>query len=117
MRVRAVLLAAAIVMAPLGARAADLVVWWTKGFYPAEDQAVRELVAAFERKTGKEVQPASPAEGELPGRTAAAVDAGHPPDFVYGIDITFAYFPRWAYEGRLVDIADALGPFAAQFDE
>jgi hypothetical protein len=30
MRVRAVLLAAALVLAPLGARAADLVVWWDK---------------------------------------------------------------------------------------
>ncbi len=56
MRVRAVLLAAALALAPLGARAADLVVWWEKGFYPEEDQAVRELVAAFERKTGKKVR-------------------------------------------------------------
>ena len=31
MRVRAVLLAAALVLAPLGARAADLVVWWEEG--------------------------------------------------------------------------------------
>jgi hypothetical protein len=41
---------------PLVARAADLVVWWEKGFYPAEDAAVRELVAAFEKKTGKTVE-------------------------------------------------------------
>ena len=31
MRARAVVLAVAIVLAPLGARAADLVVWWEKG--------------------------------------------------------------------------------------
>jgi hypothetical protein len=42
MRGRAVVLAAAIAMAPLGARAADLVVWWEKGQYDEEDQAVRE---------------------------------------------------------------------------
>ena len=42
MRVRAVLLAAALVLAPLGARAADLVVWWEEGCNPEEDQAVRE---------------------------------------------------------------------------
>src|SRR5690348_14084421 len=53
MRVRAVLLAAALVLAPLGTRAADLVVWWEEGYHPREDQAVRELVAAFELKTGK----------------------------------------------------------------
>ena len=56
MRVRAVLLAAALVLAPLGARAADLVVWWPKGFYAEEDQALRELVATFEQKSGKRVE-------------------------------------------------------------
>jgi hypothetical protein len=39
MRARAVVLAVAIVLAPLGARAADLVVWWEKGFSPQEDEA------------------------------------------------------------------------------
>jgi ABC-type glycerol-3-phosphate transport system substrate-binding protein len=52
MRVQTVLLAAALVLAPLGATAADLVVWWEKGYYPGEDEAVGELVAAFEQKTG-----------------------------------------------------------------
>ena len=56
MRARAVVLAVAIVLAPLGARAADLVVWWEKGFYPQEDAAVREIIAAFEQKTGKQVE-------------------------------------------------------------
>ena len=37
MRARAVVLAAAIVLAPLGANAADLVVWWQKGAYAQED--------------------------------------------------------------------------------
>ena len=37
MRVQAILLAAALALAPLGARAADLVVWWEKGFCPDED--------------------------------------------------------------------------------
>ena len=41
MRVRAVILAAALMLAPLGAWAADLVVWWEEGFNPEEDHAVR----------------------------------------------------------------------------
>ena len=56
MRVRAILLAAALALAPLGARAADLVVWWEQGFSPEEDEATREMMAAFERKTGKTVE-------------------------------------------------------------
>jgi ABC-type glycerol-3-phosphate transport system substrate-binding protein len=53
MRGRAVVLAAAIVMAPLGAQAADFVVWWDEGYYPEEDEAVRESIAAFEQDTGQ----------------------------------------------------------------
>ena len=56
MRGRAVILAAALILAPLGARAADLVVWWEEGYYAQEDAAVRETVAAFERETGKQVE-------------------------------------------------------------
>ena len=49
-------LAAAIMLAPLGARAADLVVWWEQGFYAQEDEAVREIIAAFEQDSGKQVE-------------------------------------------------------------
>jgi ABC-type glycerol-3-phosphate transport system substrate-binding protein len=64
MRVRAVVLAAALVLAPPGARAADLVVWWPEGFYAQEDRALKELVAAFEQKTGKQVELKAPSGSE-----------------------------------------------------
>jgi signal transduction histidine kinase/ActR/RegA family two-component response regulator/HPt (histidine-containing phosphotransfer) domain-containing protein len=41
MRVRAVVLAAMLMLAPLAARAADLVVWWEEGWYPEEDRRSR----------------------------------------------------------------------------
>lgn len=45
--VRAVILAAVLIlMAPLGAKSADLVVWWDQGAYAQEDDALREIVAA-----------------------------------------------------------------------
>jgi multiple sugar transport system substrate-binding protein len=108
MQVRAIILAAALMLAPLGARAADLGIWWEEGRYPEEDAAVREIIAAFEKKTGKQVELTFHSENDLPGRTAAAVAAGHPPDIAYGIDIAYIYYPRWAQEGRLADLTDAL---------
>jgi hypothetical protein len=73
--IRAVLLAAALLLAPPAARAANLVVWWEKGYNSEEDAAVREIVATFEHKTGKRVDLAFHSENDLPGRTAAAVEA------------------------------------------
>jgi hypothetical protein len=55
-QVGAFVLAAALALALLGAHAADLAVWWEKGWYP-EDKAVAELVAAFEQKTEKKDRP------------------------------------------------------------
>jgi multiple sugar transport system substrate-binding protein len=115
MRVCAVILAASLVLVPAGARAADLVVWWEEGFNPEEDVAVKEIIAAFEHKTGKKVQLDFFPPGKSIGSPPAVVEAGHPPDFLYGNDIS-PVFPQWAHEGRLTDLTDALGPLAAQFD-
>ena len=63
MRARAAVLAVTFVMAPLGAMAAELV--WEKGFYQQEDEAVREIIAAFEQKAGKQVELAFYPQREL----------------------------------------------------
>ena len=47
-RTCAVLLAATLLVAPLGTLAADLVVWWDKGYYSEEDTALAEIIAGFE---------------------------------------------------------------------
>ena len=115
MRARAVVLAVAIAIAPLGARAADLVVWWEQGFYPQEDAAVAEIIAAFEQKTGKQVELVQPTQDEMFGKVQAALAAGQPPDFLFG-----ANGERWvaqlAYEAQLVDLKGALEPVLELFD-
>ena len=115
MRARAVVLAVAIVLAPLGAQAADLVVWWEQGFNPEEDAAVRETVAAFEQKTGKQVELDLPSHNDMLAKIVAAVEAGQPPDFLYGIQTDW-YYGQWADEDRLVDLSDVIRPFASLFD-
>jgi multiple sugar transport system substrate-binding protein len=115
MRARAVVLAAVLVLAPLGAKAADLVVWWQKGFYAQEDAAVREIITAFGQKTGKQVELVfHPREG-LPDKIAAGLEAGQPPDFVFGFGLT-GYIRRWALEDRLVNLTDTIGHFSDLFD-
>jgi multiple sugar transport system substrate-binding protein len=114
MHARAVVLAVAIVLGPFGARAADLVVWWEKGFYPQEDQAIREIIAAFEQKTGKQVELVRPAQDEL--RSQAALEAGQPPDFLFGTGPAGRWVAQWAYEDRLVDLEGVLAPVLVLFD-
>jgi multiple sugar transport system substrate-binding protein len=115
MPARAVLLVVALILAPLGAHAADLVVWWEKGFYPQEDEAIAEVIAAFEQESGKQVELVLYPQEDLPGEIAAALEEGRPPDFAFGID-TGQTISQWAFDDRLVDLSDAVGHFSDLFD-
>ena len=115
MRSRGVVLALAIIAAPLGAQAADLVVWWDEGYYPEENEAVRETIAAFEHDTGKQVELVFHPMEELPDQIWAALEAGHPPDFAFGFWLD-GDAEQLAYEDRLVDLTDAIGHFSDLFD-
>ena len=87
------LLAATLLMAPLGAQAADLVVWWEKGCYAQEDEAVRETIAAFEQETGKQVELVQYSQAELAGQIDAALEAGQPPDFAIRLGCNLFLWP------------------------
>jgi multiple sugar transport system substrate-binding protein len=115
MRKQVIVLATALVLTPLDATAADLVVWWNEGYYAEEDEALREIIAAFEEKTGKQVELVLYPDQELPDKLIAAVEAGQPPDFAFSI-VNTQYDEQWAYEGRLVDLTDAIGHFSDLFD-
>jgi multiple sugar transport system substrate-binding protein len=110
-----VALAALLAIASEAARGADLVVWWEKGFYPQEDQAVREIVAAFEEKIGTQVELVQPTQDELPDRAQATLDARQPPDFLWGTT-SERWASRWAYEDRLANLDGALAPVLDLFD-
>ncbi len=112
---RAVVLAAALILTPLGARAADLVVWWDKGYTPEEDAAVKETVAAFEQQTAKQVELALYPQAELPNKIRQALETGRPPDIAFGTWLS-EFVALWAFDDRLVDLSGAIGPFANLFD-
>src|SRR3954469_3753108 len=116
MWVRAVLLAAALALAPLVAQAADLVVWWDKPYYPEEDQALAELTRAFEAKTGLVVDLVRLDDQAMPKEIEGAVATGRPPDFVFGLQQIQDQPGRWAAEDRLLDLTDVTGDLAGLFD-
>jgi multiple sugar transport system substrate-binding protein len=115
MRKQVIVLAAALILTPVGARGADLVVWWEKGFYAQEDEAVEEIIAAFEQDSGKQVELVQPTQDEMVDQAPAAVEVGEPPDFLFGTFIV-NYISKWALDDRLVDLTDTVGHFSNLFD-
>jgi multiple sugar transport system substrate-binding protein len=114
-RITGAILGALLLLAPLGARGADLVVWWEEGFYDQANEAVAEIVAAFEQETGKEVELVQPAQDEIFEKARVALEAGQPPDFLFST-VSEKWAAQWAYEGRLADLEGALGPALDLFD-
>jgi multiple sugar transport system substrate-binding protein len=110
-----VLLAALVALICHSATAADLVIWWNKGFYEQEDDAIREIVAAFEQETGKKVELAFHPQDEMGAQVDRTFKDGQTPDFVWW-PLGFNWIPAWAYEDRLIALDSTLKDFVDLFD-
>jgi multiple sugar transport system substrate-binding protein len=115
-RVQAILLTTALMLAPLTARAADFVVWWDKAFYPEEEKALAELVQDFGQKTGLTMELVRHDNWEVPKEIEKALAAGQPPDFMFALTFVQGQLERWTDEDRLVDLTDTIGNPGDFFD-
>ena len=57
--------------------------WWVKGFYKSEDDALYAAIKKFEAKTGIKVELSQYAVQDMIPKTVAALDAGTVPDIAY----------------------------------
>jgi multiple sugar transport system substrate-binding protein len=94
-----------------------LTVWWGKGFYKAEDDALYAAIKKFEAKNPKiKVELSLYAPQEMVPKSVAALDAGNPPDVAYGDVYDFQVTAKWAYDGKLEDVTSILDPMRAKFE-
>ncbi len=116
---RALALAAALAAGMLYAGAATaqdkLTVWWGKGFYKSEDDALFAAIKKFEAKTGIKVELSQYAIQDMIPKTVAALDSGTPPDVAYSDTYDVQAGGKWAFEGKLEDLSDILTPMKAAF--
>ena len=108
----------AALIAPGTAQAQEkLTVWWGKGFYKAEDDALFAAIKKFEAKNPKiKIDLSLYAPQEMIPKSVAALDAGNPPDVAYGDVYDFQVTAKWAYEGKLEDVSSIIDPMRAKFE-
>ncbi len=108
---------AAIMLASAGPVLAQekLTVWWVKGFYKSEDDALYAAIKKYEDKTGVKVDLSQYAVQDMIPKTVAALDAGTPPDVAYADVYDFQVLGKWAYDGKLEDITDVITPIKDRF--
>ena len=94
-----------------------LTVFWVKGFYKAEDDALFAAIKKFEAKhKGVKVELSQyPVQDTIP-KTVAALDSGNPPDVAYSDVYDFQVTAKWAYDGKLEDLSSVIGPMQAKFE-
>ncbi|HKX43127.1 MAG TPA: ABC transporter substrate-binding protein [Burkholderiaceae bacterium] len=93
-----------------------LTVWWVKGFYKAEDDALFAAIKKFEdkHKNIKIELSQYPVQDMIP-KTVSALDSGSPPDVAYADVYDFQVTAKWAFDGKLEDISSVIDPIRARF--
>ena len=93
-----------------------LTVWWVKGYYKAEDQALFDAIKKFETKYKNIKVELSqyPIQDTIP-KTVSALDSGSPPDVAYSDVFDFQVTAKWAYDGKLEDISKVIDPVRTKF--
>jgi len=92
-----------------------LTVWWVKGFYKSEDDALYAAIKKFEDKTGVKVELSQYAVQDMIPKTVSALDSGTPPDVAYADVYDFQVAGKWAFEGKLEDLSDIIEPIKTEF--
>jgi multiple sugar transport system substrate-binding protein len=94
-----------------------LTVWWVKGFYKSEDDALFAAIQKFEakHKNIKIELSQYPIQDMIP-KTVAALDSGAPPDLAYADTYDFQVTAKWAFDNKLEDLSSVIDPLRAKFE-
>jgi multiple sugar transport system substrate-binding protein len=90
-------------------------VWWTQGFVPEEDVAIKKIVADYEKASGNTIElsimPGPPQRQKI----VSAMTSGIVPDLFPNQPGEIIALHAW--DGKLVDVTDVVEPQKSQFTE
>jgi len=107
---------AAMLVAGVASAQEKVTVWFEKGFYKAEDDALFSLIKKFEDKFKIKVDLSLYGTQEIIPKSVAAMDAGSPPDVAFGNVFDFQATGKWAFDGKLEDLSSVINPIANRFE-
>lgn len=106
---------AGVAMPSLASAQSSISVWWVKGYYKSEDDALFAAIKKFEDKYKIKVELSQyPIQDMIP-KTVSALDSGSPPDVAYADVYDFQVMSKWAFDGKMEDISDVLAPMKDKF--
>src|SRR5580765_568994 len=103
---------------PRGAKAAgELTVWWTQGFYKAENDAVIAWMADWEKRNNTKVNLTIMNGPDVITKLIAGMQVGDVPDVVHTVTGDRFLVPRAAWNDQLEDVSDVVESQKAEFLE
>lgn len=94
-----------------------LTIWWERGYYPQEDEAIATIVANWQEETGKPVDLVLVNQDDFLKNINSAFQSDSLPDIIFSILTDEFLNARWAKEGKLADVADVVEPVQALYSK
>src|SRR6201994_3836377 len=97
--------------------AGELTVWWTQGFYKAENDAVIAWMADWEKRNNAKVNLTIMNGPDVITKLIAAMQVGDVPDVVHTVTGARFLVPRAAWNDQLEDVSDIVETQKTEFIE
>ena len=97
------------------AAAKTVTAWWTQGFVPEEDAAIKRLVAEYQKQSGDIIELSIIPFGPLAQKVVSALTSGSVPDVISYDGADGTVVPQNAWHNKLVDLSDIVAKYKSQY--
>ena len=94
-----------------------LEIWWDKGFYREEDEALQQVLNEWEQETGNQVRLSLYNNDALLLKAERAIQAGSPPDILMNDAADRFLNPSLAWKGQLADLTEVIEPIKDSYSD
>ncbi|MGB3189582.1 MAG: extracellular solute-binding protein, partial [Limnoraphis sp.] len=92
-----------------------LTIWWNRGYYPQQDEAIEQLVSDWQKQTKNSVELLFFGEEETLSKAIQAIENGKPPDILFSERAEYTLIPIWAKNGKLADVSPVIASVKTQY--
>jgi len=94
-----------------------LVVWWNRGYYKEEDEAMLKIADEFRKAKQVDLDISFTIQEELRNKIISALTARRGPDVAFCFYNDWEIMPKYAWEGQLVETSDTINGLKPRYIE
>jgi multiple sugar transport system substrate-binding protein len=99
------------------AQAKKLTVWWNRGYYKEEDEAMLKIAEEFKKTKNIDLEISFTIQEDLLKKIISAMTVRKGPDVAFCFYNDWEVVPKYAWEGRLVETTDLINELKPRYNE